>query len=495
MELSVIHSRALSGLSAPMVRVEAHLSNGLPAFNIVGLPETAVRESKERVRSALLNSHFEFPDRRITINLAPADLPKVGGRFDLPIALGILIASGQLENRRGEHDEFLGELALDGSLRAVPGVVCAALAASACGNTLFVPTACEHNASQVPDANILAAPDLLTLCAHINGSAALPPSRTAEHRVPASYPDLSDVVGQTSARRALEVAACGAHNLLLSGPPGTGKTLLASRLPGILPPPSKEEALVALALRDFQDAQTTDSALRRPFRSPHHSASAAALIGGGSHPRPGEVSLAHGGVLFLDELPEFNRHCLEALREPLESGQVTLSRARHKLTYPASFQLVAAMNPCPCGYLGDAERACRCTPEQVQRYAGRVSGPLLDRIDMHVPVPRLPAAMLLEKGAGGEPSAAVRSRVIQCRARQLARQQCTNANLHSEPLLDVCQLGEAQRQLLETAAQRLHLSGRALHRTLRVARSIADLDCADVVEENHLSEALAYRPG
>lgn len=494
MELAVIHSRALSGLSAPPVRVEAHLSNGLPAFNIVGLPETAVRESKERVRSAIINSHFEFPDRRITINLAPADLPKEGGRFDLPIALGILVASGQLQDKLQTLHEYLGELALDGSLRAVPGVVCAALAATACEHTLVVPDSCAGNAGQVPGARIIAAPDLLSLCAHINGAEVISPHRASAPQESDSCPDLCDVVGQLSARRALEIAACGAHNLLLSGPPGTGKTLLASRLPGILPPLSEEEALVALALRDFHgDEDAARGARLRPFRAPHHSASAAALIGGGRHPRPGEASLAHGGVLFLDELPEFSRPCREVLREPLESGRVTLSRAAHKLSYPASFQLVAAMNPCPCGYLGDPERPCRCTPEQVQRYAGRISGPLLDRIDLHIAVPRQSPGLLLQPGAGGEPSAAVRARVIQCRERQLARQQCTNAALQSEQLLNACQLGRAERTLLEDAARRMQLSGRALHRTLRVARSIADMAAHATVTCAHLSEALGYR--
>lgn len=493
MELSIVHSRALSGLSAPPVRVETHLSNGLPAFNIVGLPETAVRESKERVRSALLNSHFAFPDRRITVNLAPADLPKEGGRFDLPIALGILLASGQLDDKQSSPHEFLGELALDGSLRAVPGAVCAALAASACGNTLVVPAPNESNACQVPDARILAAPDLLTLCAHINGSTTLRAATAVAEPNPPSYHDLADVIGQAAARRALEIAASGGHNLLFVGPPGTGKTLLATRLPGILPPPSREESLVALALRDFQGRNTANEALKRPFRNPHHSATAAALIGGGRNPRPGEVSLAHGGVLFLDELPEFNRHCLEVLREPLESGQVTLSRARYKQTYPASFQLVAAMNPCPCGYLGDEQRHCRCTPDQVLRYRGRISGPLLDRIDLHIQVPRQAPSLLLEKSGTAEGSDEVRRRVSDCRQRQLNRQHCCNARLSAELLLDNCKLTAGQRARLAELAGQLQLSGRGLHRTLRVARTIADMAGRETIRNEDIGEALAYR--
>ncbi len=493
MELSVIYSRAVAGMEAPLVRVEAHLSNGLPAFHIVGLPETAVRESKDRVRSAILNSHFTFPDRRITINLAPADLPKEGGRFDLPIALGILAASGQVPADQLQQHEFLGELALDGCLRAVPGAIPAASAASHSGRQLVVPADSAPLASLAPGSRVIPADDLLTLCAHLNGS------RRISHCVPdppgcdSAYPDLQDVVGQPGARRGLEIAASGNHNLLLFGPPGTGKTLLASRLPGILPPPSPQEALTLLALRNFLDPVDSSEFFRRPFRAPHHTATAAALAGGGSRPRPGEISLAHGGVLFLDELAEFSRRSLEVLREPMESGEITLSRANHRIRYPARFQLVAAMNPCPCGYLGDPERACRCTPEQIQRYKARISGPLLDRIDLHVPVHRLPPAVLLNPGASSEPSREVRARICQSRAIQEQRQGCANAQVQPEQLGGICQLGSRERRYLESAALSMALSGRALHRTLRVARTIADLAGSPHCNSEHLSEALAYR--
>jgi len=494
MDLSVIFSRALSGIEAPLVRVETHLSNGLPAFNIVGMPETAVRESKDRVRSALLNSHFEFPDRRITVNLAPADLPKEGGRFDLPIALGILCASGQLPADRLATHEFLGELALDGSLRETPGSICAALASTRSNRKLVLADCAAPITANTPGSEVIGSPDLLTLCAHLNGSQPLSPVPAASPGAGPAPPDLADVIGQSGARRALEIAAAGGHHLLFSGPPGTGKTLLASRLPGILPSPSPQDVLTGLALANMRRHNyATEGRLQRPFRSPHHSASAAALAGGGSRPQPGEISLAHGGVLFLDELPEFNRSCLEALREPLEAGQITLPRANSTYTYPAKFQLVAAMNPCPCGYLGDPDRACRCSPTQVQRYRGKISGPLLDRIDLHVQVERLPPAQLLGKAGDVEDSATVRARVEQCRLRQIARQSPANCELPAKQLPRVCQLDRNARQTLEKAASRLHLSGRALHRTQRVARTIADLDNCEAVTAEHISEALMYR--
>jgi magnesium chelatase family protein len=480
-------------MEAPLVQVESHLSNGLPAFHIVGLPETAVRESKDRVRSAILNSHFTFPDRRITINLAPADLPKEGGRFDLPIALGILTASGQLPRDRLQEHEFLGELALDGGLRAVPGALLAAEAASQTGRALVVPADSAPAAALVPDSRVIPAADLLTLCAHLNGSREISSCTTEPPDCDCIYPDLRDVVGQQGARRALEIAASGNHHLLLFGPPGTGKTLLASRLPGILPAPSPKEALTFLALRSFSDPVDASDYYRRPFRAPHHTATPAALAGGGSKPRPGEISLAHGGVLFLDELAEFSRQSLEILREPMESGEITLSRARHRTRYPARFQLVAAMNPCPCGFLGDSGRPCRCTPEQIQRYRARLSGPLLDRVDLHVPVHRLPPAELLNPGGDSEPSSDVRARVSRSRLAQEQRQGCANAQIQPDQLAGICRLGDREKNHLESAARQMALSGRALHRTLRVARTIADLAGSPGITCEHIGEALAYR--
>ena len=494
MELSVIFSRALTGIDAPLVEVETHLSNGLPSFNIVGLPEAAVRESKDRVRSAILNSHFTFPDRRITVNLAPADLPKEGGRFDLPIALGILSASGQVPQGSLAQYEFLAELALDGSLRSVPGVITAAIAASSEGRQLIIASACASVAALVPGSRVVAAPDILALCAHLNGTEIIKATQAATATTGQDHPDLRDIIGQEGARRALEIAASGGHNILLWGPVGTGKTLLASRLPGILPPPSSDEILLGLALRDIYNPCNSEAVIfQRPFRNPHHSASAAALVGGGSKPRPGEVSLAHGGVLFLDELPEFSRHCLEVLREPMESGEITIARANHTITYPAQFQLVAAMNPCPCGYLGDPHQPCRCTPTQVQRYRSRVSGPLLDRIDLHVQVGRLTPKELLTPASVGEASSAVRERVRRCRTLQELRQGVPNSQLLPAELASVCWLAESENRNLVSAATRMHLSGRGLHRTLRVARTVADLEQSQSINSGHIAEALAYR--
>lgn len=508
MSYAVVFSRANQGLAAPLVRVEVHLANGLPAFTIVGMPETAVRESRDRVRSALLNSHFDVPDRRITVNLAPADLPKGGGRFDLPIALGILAASEQLPAACLQDTECLGELALDGTLRNIQGGVAATLAAGDSKRRVVLPPGTAARAARVPKSRIISAPDLLSLCAvlrgHSKGGVLVdlpPPAPRAEH-------DLSEVVGQFAARRALEIAAAGQHNLLLVGPPGTGKSLLACCLPGILPSPSAKERLEIMALHDLQSLDTErghgSGEWHRPFRSPHHSASAAALVGGGSIPRPGEVSLAHGGVLFLDELPEFSRHTLDMLREPLETGSIELARARTRLRYPARFQLIAAMNPCPCGYAGDTKRACRCTPGRRESYSARISGPLLDRLDLQLRVERGAASELLNSDGERECSATVRKRVERAARRQRRRQGCANAQLQGRELLRHCELSPAERSLLEAAVERMQLSARAMHRCLRVARTIADLAVADEqstddttaaapLSEEALSEALSYR--
>jgi len=494
MSLAIVHSRAQVGVEAPAVTVEAHLANGLPGMALVGLPEAAVKESKDRVRSAIQNSGFDFPARRITLNLAPADLPKDGGRFDLAIALGVLAANGQVPLEALAELECLGELALSGALRPIQGVLPAALAARAAGRTLVVPSANAEEACLASGLRVLAADHLLQIAAHLNGHTPLAPHQASGllREVPA-YPDLAEVQGQLAAKRALLIAASGGHNLLLSGPPGTGKTLLASRLPGLLPPLSEEEALEVAAIHSVANHAPLSAWPQRPFRQPHHSASGPALVGGGSRPQPGEITLAHQGVLFLDELPEFDRKVLEVLREPLESGQIVIARARDKVCFPARFQLVAAMNPCPCGYLGDPVGRCRCSAEQVQRYRAKLSGPLLDRIDLHLTVAR-ESTSLQAPAQAGESSASLAGQVAVARQRQLARQGCANAFLDLAGLRRHCPLEDDDRHWLEQACERLNLSLRAAHRLLKVARTLADLEQVERIGRAHLAEALQYRP-
>ncbi len=493
MTLALVHSRARAGVTAPAVKVEVHLGGGVPRMSIVGLPEAAVREAKDRVRAAIQCAQFEFPSRVITVNLAPADLPKDGGRFDLPIAIGILAASGQVPRDALDQYEFLGELGLTGELRIIDGVLPAALATAQTGRKLIVPPGNGAEAALAKGVEAYTARTLLEVCAALNGRKSLPLATAPTAQRPRG-PDMEDVRGQAHARRALEVAAAGNHHLLLIGPPGCGKTLLASRLPGLLPEANEAEALEAAAIASVSGRGLDPARWReRPYRSPHHTASAVALVGGGAQPRPGEISLAHQGVLFLDELPEWDRRALEVLREPLESGVVTISRAARQSEFPARFQLVAAMNPCPCGWAGDPSARCRCSGDAIRRYRAKISGPLMDRIDLHVEVPRLPSADLRMDASPGETSAIVRARVEQAREVQHRRAGKPNAQLTQGEMATACRLGANDQLLLERAIEALQLSARSMHRILRVARTIADLGGSDRILSPHLTEALGYR--
>jgi magnesium chelatase family protein len=496
MRLAKVFTRALVGINAPEVVVEVHIANGLPALSIVGLPEAAVRESKDRVRAAILNSHFEFPARRITVNLAPADLPKDGGRYDLPIALGILAASDQIKTGMLGAHEFHGELALSGHLRPVSGSLPAALAARTSQRSVVLPVDNAGEAALVDKVNVKAADTLLAICQYLQETGEL--AEPARHQPTAgtqqAIPDMRDVRGQQRARRALEIAAAGRHNLIMVGPPGTGKSMLASRLPGILPPMTDEHALQSAAINSISHHGFDISSWKqRPFRHPHHTASGVALVGGGSNPSPGEISLAHHGVLFLDELTEFDRHVLDVLREPMETGTITISRATRQAEFPARFQLIAAMNPCPQGYSCDGKDLCQCTYEQQRRHRNRISAPLLDRIDMQIEVPKLDHSALEPGTAKNEDSATIRKRVSRAYRTQLERAGKCNAELGATEVDNYCRIAPQQRILLKTAMEKLQLSARAYHRILKVARTIADLSGSETIDKTHLSEAISYR--